>query len=331
MASRADGPGRGWLQRWRSRVEGRRWFILSRETMKKFFEDRVPMLGAAVAYYTLFSLAPLLVIALAIAGFFFGDEASSGQLAATLGGLLGAQGAQAVQEMVANARRPGAGALATLLGVAALLVGAGGVFGQLQIAMDTIWDVERRKGRGVRGFLKDRFFSFAMVVGVGFLLLVSLLVSAGLSVMGSFLSGTLPGGVALWQALNVVISLAVLSLLFALLFKVVPDVEVAWRDTIVGGILTAVLFTLGKFLIGLYLGRGAVGSTYGAAGSLVVVLVWIYYSAQIFFLGAEFTQVYANRYGSGSRPDRDAVALEPDDPNAPPSPGGRGRKGRAGT
>ena len=308
-------------------MEGRRWFVLARETFVEFFDDRVPMLGAAVAYYTLFSLAPLLVVALAIAGFFFGPEASSGQLASTLGGLLGAQGAEAVQGMVARAYQPGAGVLAALLGIVALLFGAGGVFGQLQVAMDTIWDVKRRKGRGVKGFVKDRFFSFAMVLGVGFLLLVSLVVTALLSLMGDALSATLPGGEALWQVLNFLISLAILSLLFALLFKVVPDVEVAWRDVLVGGFLTALLFTAGKLLIGLYLGRGTVGSVYGAAGSLVIVLVWVYYSAQIFFLGAEFTQVYANRYGSGSRPDEDAVALEPENPPG----GGQARKGRAGT
>ena len=334
METRADPSAKalkGKSKAWQSRLEGRKWFVLARDTVREFFDDRVPMLGAAVAYYTLFSLAPLLVIALAIAGFVFGQEASSGQLASTLGGLLGAQGAQAVQDMVANARRPGAGVLATLLGLAALLFGAGGVFGQLQVAMDTIWDVKRRKGRGVKGFLKDRFFSFAMVVGVGFLLLVSLVVTAVLSVMGDLLSSTLPGGATLWRVLNFLISLAILSGLFALLFKIVPDVKVAWRDVLVGGFLTAVLFTVGKTLIGLYLGRGTVGSVYGAAGSLVVVLVWIYYSAQIFFLGAEFTQVYANRYGSGSRPDEDAVPLDPQDPLAPPSPGGRGSKGGART
>lgn len=327
METRDATPARGL----RERLEGRTWFVLARETLAEFFDDRAPMLGASVAYYTLFSLAPLLVIALAIAGFFFGQEASSGQLASTLAGLLGPQGAQAVQDMVAHARRPGAGILATLLGVAALVFGAGGVFGQLQVAMDTIWDVRRRKGRGVKGFVKDRFFSFAMVLGVGFLLLVSLLVTAVLSATGQLLRGSLPGGDALWMVLNFLISLAILSLLFALLFKVVPDVEVAWRDVLLGGFLTAVLFTVGKSLIGLYLGRGAIGSAYGAAGSLVVVLVWIYYSAQIFFLGAEFTQVYANRLGHGSRPDPDAVPTEPGDPDAPPSPGGRGRKGRAGT
>jgi membrane protein len=328
---RPDSPAKARTKGLTRRLEGRTWFVLAKETMVEFFDDRVPMLGAAVAYYTLFSLAPLLVIALAIAGFFFGQEASSGQLAATLGGLLGAQGAQAVQDMVANARRPGAGVLATVLGIVALLFGAGGVFGQLQVAMDTIWDVKRRKGRGVKGFVKDRFFSFAMVIGVGFLLLVSLIVTTILSVMGKFLSGTLPGGETLWLVLNFLISLAIMTGLFGLLFKIVPDVKVAWRDVLIGGFLTAILFTLGKFLIGLYLGRGSVGSVYGAAGSLVIVLVWIYYSAQIFFLGAEFTQVYANRYGAGSRPDQDAIALDPADPDTPPSPGAKGRKGRTGT
>lgn len=326
---------KGRMQALKGRVEHRRWFILARDTVKEFADDKVPRLSAAMAYYTLFSLAPLLVIALAIAGFFFGPEAVRGQLSDTLGGLLGPQGAEAVEGMVARAYQPGTGILATLLGVLALLFGASGVFGQLQTALDTIWDVERKKGRGIKGFLKDRFFSFVMVAGVGFLLLVSLVVTAVLSVLGAFLSDTLPGGELLWQVVNFGISLVVTALLFALLFKVVPDVKVSWKDVLIGGAFTAFLFTLGKMAIGIYLGRGSVGSVYGAAGSLVIVLLWVYYSAIIFFLGAEFTQVYANRYGAGSRPDQDAVPTDPEDPVAPPVPkdgrggpkSGRGRPG----
>lgn len=304
-------PRAGRFQGLRTRLEGQAWFTLARDTLRDFFDDKAPRLGAAISYYTLFSLAPLLVIALAIAGLFFGAEASQGRLTGTLEGLLGPQGAEAVEGMIERANRPGTGLVAALLGVLALLFGASGVFGQLQAALDTVWDVKRKKGRGVMGFVKDRFFSFAMVVGVGFLLLVSLVVSAALSAVGDVLRAGLPGGELLWQVVNLVVSLGVTALLFALLFKVVPDVEVSWRDVLVGGLFTAVLFTVGKLLIGLYLGRGSVGSVYGAAGSLVIVLLWVYYSAQIFFLGAEFTQVYAERYGAGSRPDKDATRLEP--------------------
>lgn len=313
-------------QRWKAGLERRKWFILARDTVREFVDDKAMRLGAALSYYTLFSLAPLLVIALAVAGLFFGAEASRGQLMGTLSGLLGPTGAQAVEDMVANARTPGAGIVATVVGVVALLIGAGGVFGQLQQAMDTIWDVERKKGRGVMGFLKDRFFSFAMVLGVGFLLLVSLLLTAMLTAMGGFVSDALPGGALLWQVVNFLVGLGVTTLLFGLLFKVVPDVDAAWRDVMLGGFFTAVLFTVGKHLIGLYLGQGAVASSYGAAGSLVVVLLWVYYSALILFLGAEFTQVYANRYGSGMRPDEDVVALS-DTGEKKPRQRERGRSG----
>jgi membrane protein len=201
------------------------------------------------------------------------------------------------------------GIVSSIVGIVVLLFGASGVFGELQAALNTVWEVQPKPDRGLWGMIKDRFFSFTMVLGVGFLLLVSLLLSAALSAVGRFLSERLPGGEALWQVLNFVISLGVVTSLFALIFKVVPDVKIEWRNVWIGAAVTALLFTLGKFLLGLYLGKASFASMYGAAGSLVVLVVWVYYSAQILFLGAEFTQVYARHNGSNMRPSSNAVAL----------------------
>jgi membrane protein len=276
------------------------WLLL-KVTVNDFIDDNAPRLAAALAYYALLSLAPLVVIAVAIAGFALSDDAARGGIAAELGGLVGAEGAKAVESVVANARAPAAGFLSTFAGILVLLFGASGVFGELQSALNTIWSVEARPGRGIRGFIKDRLFSFAMVMGVAFLLLVSLVVSAALAAAGRFLSGALPGGEALWQVLNLVISIGVVTGLFGLLFKTVPNARVAWRDVWIGAFVTAALFTLGKFLIGLYLGKSGFSSSYGAAGSLVVFVIWVYYSSIILLLGAEFTEVYASHFGSRIR------------------------------
>jgi membrane protein len=271
-------------------------------TVHEWSEDKVPRLGAALAFYSLLSLAPLTLIAVAVAGFVFGEAAAQGHVVSQMRGLVGQQGAEAVQEMLAHAHRPGAGVVATLIGVATLLIGAGGVFGALQDALNTIWEVQPKPGRGWLGIIKDRFLSFAMVLGTGFLLLVSLLLSAALAAVFHGIESLAPGAGILLRVANTVLSFALISVLFALIFKVLPDVEISWRDVWVGAVLTTILFLIGKGLIGLYLGRSSYGSAYGAAGSLVVLVVWVYYSALILFFGAEFTQVYANHYGSRIKP-----------------------------
>lgn len=297
---------------------------LTKATIKSWSDDNSTRLSAALAYYTLLSLAPLLVLVVAIAGLVFGDDAARGQVGDELATLVGPEAGAGIQTVLKHARGPEGGAWGSILGGAVLLFGASGVFGELQAALNTIWKVEPKPGRGVLGVLKDRFFSFTMVMGVAFLLLVSLVLSAALSAVGAFFSDLLPGGELLWQLANNVISLAVISFLFALLFKVVPDIEVAWRDVLPGAVCTALLFTIGKYLLGLYLGRASVASPYGAAGSLIVLVIWVYYAAQILFLGAEFTRVYAERRGARIRPSDDAVAVpraehEETAPSAQPS------------
>jgi membrane protein len=285
-------------------------FELLKETFSEWSEDKASRLAAALAYYTIFSLAPLLVIAVAIAGFFFGGrEAAREQIIAQVEGMVGAQGAQAVGSLIENASRPGAGILATVIGVVTLLFGASGVFVQLHDALNTMWEVAPKPGGGFVKMIKDRFLSFTMILGTGFLLLVSLVVSAALTAINSYFSELLPGADILWRAINLFISIGVITLIFAAIYKVLPDVEVKWQDVWIGALVTSLLFNLGKYLISLYLSQSTVNSTFGAAGSLAVLLIWVYYSAQIVFFGAEFTQVYARRYGSRIQPDEDAIRL----------------------
>jgi membrane protein len=224
--------------------------------------------------------------------------------------------------VVQSAHSPAAGALSTIVGVVTLFFGASGVFGELQSSLNTIWEVKPKPGRGIMGEIKARFISFTMVLGVAFLLLVSLVLSAILSNIGSTFSDLLPGGEALWQAVNFVFSLAVITLLFALIFKYIPDAKVEWKDVWLGALVTAVLFTIGKFLLALYLGKAAVGSAYGAAGSLIALVVWVYYAAQILFMGAEFTQTQARRRGHEIKPSESAVRIEKP-AHAGPENGGR--------
>jgi membrane protein len=292
------------------------WYVL-KTTVSDWLDDNAPRLAAALAYYALLSLAPLIVLALAVAGFAFSDEAARGGIARELSGLVGTSGGNAVENIVQSAKTPTAGVLSTVGGIVVLLFGASGVFGELQSALNTIWEVAPRPGRGLRGLIRDRLFSFAMVMGVAFLLLVSLIASAVLAGVGRFLSGTLPGGEVLWQGVNLLISLAVIASLFTVMFKTVPDAKVAWRDAWVGGAVTALLFTLGKFAIGLYLGKSAISSSYGAAGSLVLLVIWVYYSSSILLFGAEFTQVFASAYGSRIVPDENAVQAPRADAAAP--------------
>lgn len=288
-------------------MSGKDVVSLLKETYQEFNEDKAPRLGAALAYYTLFSLAPLLVVVIAIAAMVFGEEAARGQIVGAMGGLVGQQGAEAIQEMIKGASHQQTGILATIIGVGTLLLGASGVFGELQDALNTIWEVTEKPGKGILSIIRKRFFSFTLVVGTGFLLLVSMVITAGLQAFGKVLAGFMPGGDLFLNILNFIIGLAVTTLLFAMLYKVVPDAEITWRDVAIGAFVTALLFSIGRIAIGFYLGRSATASTYGAAGSLVVVVLWIYYSAQILFLGAEFTQVYANRFGSRVQPAPEAV------------------------
>lgn len=285
------------------------WTML-RETTVDWSEDHAARLAAALAYYTVLSIAPMLVLAVAVAGLVFGEDAARGQIAAQVGAVVGPEAGVAIQTIIANAKTPNAGIAGTVVGVAVLLFGASGVFGELQSALNTVWEVEPKPGRGVRGFIAQRFFSFTMVLGVAFLLLVSLLLSAALSAVGAVIATSLPGGATVWQVVNFVASLGLITVLFAMIFKVVPDAKVAWRDVWVGAFFTALLFSLGKWALGLYLGRASMASPYGAAGSLIVLVVWVYYAAQILLLGAEFTQVYARRKGDRIQPSDHATRVE---------------------
>jgi len=279
---------------------------LVRTTITDWNEDKVPRLGAALAFYTALSIAPLVVLSLRLASIFFDDEAATGQLRGQMQSLVGESGAAAIEQMIAGGNESEEGVWVTLLGAATLLFGASGVFGQLQDSLNTIWEVRPKPGRGWMGMIRDRFLSLSMVLGVAFLLLVSLLVSTVLSALGATLD-VLPDSLHfLAHAVDAALSIGVFTGLFGLMFKVLPDVEMSWRDVWVGAALTAVLFFVGKLAIGLYLGHSAMASSYGAAGSFVVLLVWVYYAAQVFFLGAEFTQVYANEYGSRIRPAANA-------------------------
>ncbi|MEH1794626.1 YihY/virulence factor BrkB family protein [Nostoc sp.] len=282
---------------------------LFQETFKEWSEDKASRLAAALAYYTIFSIAPLLIIVIAIAGAVFGEEAARGQIVGQIQGLVGIEGAKFLESAIQNANQPKTGAIASIISVVVLLVGATGLFTELQDAMNTIWEVKPKPGRGVTNIIRLRVLSFAMVIGIGFLLLVSLVISTALTTLVTFFSNLLPGVDFLWQLVNFILSFAITTVLFGLIFKVLPDVEIAWSDVLVGASLTSVLFSIGRFLLGQYLGNGSFGSAYGAAGSLVVILAWVNYAAQILFFGAEFTQVYARRYGSGITPTKYAIPL----------------------
>jgi membrane protein len=284
-------------------------FGLVKESFKEWQEDGALDLGAALAYYTIFSIAPMLLVVVAVAGWVWGREAVQGQLVSQMQGLLGTQGAEAIQGMIANAGKHGSGLLATIIGLATTLFGATGVFVQLQNALNRIWDVEPKPGGGVWGFVRNRLLSFGMLLGIGFLLLVSLVISAAMGSIDRWAESLGGAGQVLARILSFGVSFAVITLLFAMIYKFLPDVKIAWRDVGIGAAVTALLFTIGKFLIGLYLAKSSVASGYGAAGSLVILLLWTYYSAQIVFLGAEFTQVYASRYGSRIEPAENAVPV----------------------
>jgi membrane protein len=282
---------------------------LLKETFKEWQKDNALQLGASLSYYTIFSLAPMLLVVIAVAGLVYGREAVQGQLVGQLRGLVGEQGGQAIQTMVANAGLHGSGGVvATVIGILTILFGATGLFVALQDSLNRIWEVEAKPGLGLKGFIMNRIISFGMILGIGFLLLVSLVLSAAVEALGAWATGLI-GAEVLVKILTFVLAFAVETLLFAMIFKVLPDVKIAWKDVWIGAAVTALLFTLGKFLIGLYITHSSVASAFGAAGSVVILLLWVYYSSQILFLGAEFTQVYASHYGSRIVPDEHAVPV----------------------
>jgi membrane protein len=263
-----------------------------------------------LAIYTALSIAPLLIVLIAVIGLFFGEQAARGQIVAEIGSLVGQDTARTIEEAIVRAQQPASGAIATILSLITLIVGASGVVAELKTSLNRIWDVKLVDAGGIWGIIRQRLFSFAMILGIGFVLLVSLAMSAVLAGIGKFFGEFLPVPEPLLYLANMLLSFVVITAMFALIYKYLPDVEVAWSDVWKGAAFTAVLFVIGKFLLGLYLGKAAVGSAYGAAGSLVVLLVWVYYSAQIFFFGAEVTQVYANMYGSRIRPAKGAELTE---------------------
>jgi membrane protein len=280
---------------------------LLKSTLSACLKDNVQRMSAALAYYTIFSLAPLLVIAIAIAGLVFGEDAARGEIVGEIQELVGQDGAKAIQTMIQSAYHPGHSAIATIIGIVTLLVGATGAFSEVYDALNLIWRVNQESNTGVRTMIKARFMSFGMILIIGFLLLVSLVVSAVLAGISKYASSFLPAPAALLHFLDFLFSLAVVTVLFAMIFKVLPEMKIRWGDVWAGASLTALLFTVGKFAIGFYVGKSVSTSSYGAAGSLVVVVAWIYYSAFILYFGAEFTQVYAHQCGSrlaGTRPQR---------------------------
>jgi len=275
----------------------RLWAVL-KAAVAGWWNDNVPRMGAALAYYTLFSLAPIFIVAIAIAGLAFGEEAVRGEIVGQIEGLVGHDGAQAVQAMLKGAAKPSSSIPATIIGVITFFLGATGAFLELQADLDAIWRVKpKSRGSFLRDLLMQRLISFGLVLGFAFLLLTSLIVSAALAAAHKYMGSAFPGVAVLWEAVNMVVSLCVITLLFAMIYKVLPDVKLGWSDVWVGAVVTAGLFTIGKFLIGLYLGTSSFASTYGAAGSVIVILVWVYYTSQIILLGAEFTRAYVEQFG----------------------------------
>ena len=281
-----------------------------KEAAVEWDRDNVSRLAAALAYYTVFSLAPLLVIAVAAAGLLFGEAAARGEIVEQIRGLIGRPGAELVEDAIENAgRRESGGIAATVIGIVTLLIGATGAFNQIQGGLKTVWEVAPKPRGVVRSLVRTRIISFAMVLAVGFLLLVSLILSAAFEAFGDYLQMLLPWAPVSPQALNLALSLILITLLLAMIYKILPDADIPWRGVWLGAFVTAALFTLGKHLIGLYLANSAVGSAYGAAGTLVILLIWVYFSAQVFYVGAEIAQVYTRRAGIPIRPSRHASRL----------------------
>lgn len=283
---------------------------LIKQTYKEWSEDKASRLAAALAYYTVFSIPPLIVIAIGVASYFTDRQVIEEQLTAQFSSLMGSRGEEAITTILESAEEPGRSELVpALIGVALLLFGASGVFVQLQDALNTIWDVKADPKRGIMGIIKERFLSFTMVLAVGFVLLVSLMLSTVLASFGDYVGGFVSDAEILLWIVNFIISFVAITALFALIFKTVPDVKIAWRDVWIGAVITAVLFKVGEYALGFYFEQSDPTSAFGAAGSIILLLLWVYYSAQILFFGAEFTQVYTNQYGSGMQPERGAILL----------------------
>src|SRR5438045_548665 len=284
-------------------------FSLLKQTFSEWLEDQAPQLGAALAYYTVFSLAPLILVLLAIVGLIFQNDPAGAwkKITEQMSYFLDKSAVDVVQNIAQKAAQPNKGLLATIIGIALALFGASGVFGQLQDALNTIWGVKAKPGAGIWGFLRTRFLSFAMVGGVCFLLLVSLTLESVLKGFSHYIQSVLPGGVVIALAVYWIFDLAVVILLFAIIFKFLPDAKIQWRDVWIGAAMTAIFFAIGKWALGLYLGSGSAASAYGAASSLITLLLWVYYASQILLFGAEFTQVYAGYAGRGVKPDKYAV------------------------
>ncbi|MBI5030845.1 MAG: YihY/virulence factor BrkB family protein [Chloroflexi bacterium] len=282
---------------------------LFKDTFVQWNEDHAPRLGAAVAYYTVFSIGPLLIIVIALASLIFGQETARDQILRQIQGLIGQQGAQFIAQAIDTTRRPSSNILASLIGIGTLLLGALGVFGELKNSLNAIWGVEPKPGRGLKGLILDRLLSFGMILVTGFLLIVSLTISTSVTAIVSYFGGTLTASPTAIEIANFVLSFIVITILFAFIFKYLPDAHVKWTNALLGAALTSLLFAIGKFLIGFYLGRSQLASAYGAASSVIIVLVWIYYAAQILFFGAEFTKVSAMKFGSGIIPDPDAQPI----------------------
>jgi len=273
-------------------MRGKFYWRLLRDTVNSFLEDRALRMAGALAYYSVFSMAPLVLISIGVASQFFDGDEVRAQMLGQIGETVGPSARDSLDKILQHTGATD-GIIATVVGIAVLLFGASGVFAELQDALNNIWKVKPKPGLGIKAMIRDRLLSFAVVLGTGFLLLVSLVLSAALAALGWWMERRFPGASWLWQVLNGVLSFAVVALLFALIFKVLPDAKIAWRDVAVGAVGTAALFTVGKALIGLYLGQSGVAGAYGAAGSVVILLVWVYYSAVILLFGAEFTHVYA--------------------------------------
>ncbi|MGO4387928.1 YihY/virulence factor BrkB family protein [Microvirga sp. 2YAF29] len=266
-----------------------------------WWNDRAMSLGASIAFFTVFSLAPMLLAAIAVAGLAFGREAAQGAIVSELGGLIGKSEASALEAMIASASNVGSGLIGTTVGIVTFLLLVTGAVVELQDDLNIIWKAEPPQSFGVLDFLRTRLLSFALVLGIGFLLLVSLVIDAGLSAIGSYVEPNFSGAAALLQFLNSLVSFAIAVFLFAMIFKLLPAVQIEWSDVWIGSLVTGLLFTIGKFLIGYYLGKSNLASSYGAAASIITILLWIYYSSLILLFGAEFTKVYAESRGSRSK------------------------------
>lgn len=289
------------------------WFrslpTLFKEAASEWISDNALRLSASLAYYAIFSLAPLLLVVISIVGLVFGQDAAQHQLTQTIQQLAGEEAGRALQGMVQHTNQKSASLIATAFGIVVLLFGASGVFGELKNALNTIWGVTIKLGQPLIRLFFDRLLSFGMVVGIGFLLLVSLVVTAALAALSTYMRGLLEWPPGVLHALDFLVSLGVVTVLFAMIFKILPNVKLRWHDVWIGSLVTSLLFVFGQFLISLYLGKSSISSSYGAAGSVIIILVWIYYSSSILFFGAEFTKVYARKCRHGIEPTDDAILL----------------------